>query len=94
MEPIDSPLDLLLVDRRGKVFGVAVVAVLLALARDDTESPRDLERADLRGVVAGREAGFFALAGGLGGRLLDLLVAPRPLVSLAGTLEDSSSPFS
>ena len=84
MEPIDSPLDLLLVERWGKVFGVAA-ATLLALASDDTESPRDLERADLRGVVVGRAAGFLALAGGLGGRLLALPVVPRRLASLTGS---------
>ena len=96
---MDSPLDLLLVDRRGTVFGSALAT--LSLARDETESPRDLERTDLRGVVVvvvEMDVCFLALAGGLGGRLLLLLAAPRlflaSLADLTAAPDSSSFPGS
>merc|ERR1719183_3382901 len=93
MDPMDSLLDLLLVDRRDTVFGSALAT--LSLARDETESPRDLERTDLRGVVVEMDVCFLALAGGLGGRLLLLLAAPRLfLAALAcSTAAPDSSSF-
>ena len=95
MDPMDSPLDLLLVDRRGTVFGSALAT--LSLARDETESPRDLERTDLRGVVVvvvvvEMDVCFLALAGGLGGRQLLLLTAPR--LFLASLADSTAAPGS